>query len=125
MLQPWLKPPDGARRMTPAMRSICSRGIGSDRKARCIRRRRRMSRSSMGTRYIVGGMTRFEGKTALVTGGAKGIGAATARRLASEGATVVVADFDEATAQATAEEVGGHAVGCDVTKLEDVEADVD
>ena len=55
-------------------------------------------------------MTRFEGKTAVVTGGAKGIGAATARRLASEGATVVVADFDEDGAKQTAAEIGGHAV---------------
>jgi 3-oxoacyl-[acyl-carrier protein] reductase len=70
-------------------------------------------------------MTRFEGKTALVTGGAKGIGAATAKRLASEGATVVVADFDEAAAQETAQEVGGQAVRCDVTKREDVEAAVE
>ena len=69
-------------------------------------------------------MTRFQGKTAVVTGGAKGIGAATARRLASEGATVVVADFDEAAAQETAQEIGGHAVRCDVTKLDDVEAAV-
>ena len=75
--------------------------------------------------YTVGTMTRFEGKTAVVTGGAKGIGAATARRLASEGATVVVADFDEEGAQRTAEEIGGHAVRCDVTKLADVEAAVD
>jgi 3-oxoacyl-[acyl-carrier protein] reductase len=66
-------------------------------------------------------MTRFEGKTAVVTGGAKGIGAATARRLASEGATVVVADFDEAAARATASEIGGHAVRCDVTKRDEVE----
>jgi 3-oxoacyl-[acyl-carrier protein] reductase len=70
-------------------------------------------------------MNRFEGKTALVTGGAKGIGAATAKRLASEGATVVVADFDEAAAQQTAQEIGGHAVRCDVTKREDVEAAVE
>jgi 3-oxoacyl-[acyl-carrier protein] reductase len=69
-------------------------------------------------------MTRFQGKTALVTGGANGIGAATAARLASEGATVVVADFDEQSAQEIAKEIGGHAVRCDVTKLEDVEAAV-
>ena len=68
---------------------------------------------------------RFQGKTVLVTGGAKGIGAATAKRFASEGATVVVADFDEATAQATATEIGGHAVRCDVTKRDDVEAAVE
>ena len=60
-----------------------------------------------------------------MTGGAKGIGAATAKRLAAEGATVVVADFDEAAAQETAKEIGGEAVRCDVTKREDVEAAVE
>ena len=70
-------------------------------------------------------MTRFQGTTAVVTGGAKGIGAATAKRLAAEGAIVVVADFDEEAAQRTAEEIGGHAVRCDVTRLEDVEAAVE
>jgi 3-oxoacyl-[acyl-carrier protein] reductase len=69
-------------------------------------------------------MSRFEGAAALVTGGAKGIGAATAERLAAEGAQVVVADFDEAAAAETAERIGGRAVRCDVTSRGDVEAAV-
>jgi 3-oxoacyl-[acyl-carrier protein] reductase len=69
-------------------------------------------------------MSRFEGATAHVTGGAKGIGAATAERLAAEGAKVVVADFDEAAATETAERIGGRAVRCDVTSRSDVEAAV-
>ncbi len=53
-------------------------------------------------------------KTALVTGGASGIGQATARVLATRGAQVVVADVDESGARTTAEEVGGVSVGVDV-----------
>ncbi len=67
---------------------------------------------------------RFDGKTALVTGGANGIGAATARRLAEEGATVVIADFDEGAAKEIATALGGHAVRCDVNKRDDVEGAV-
>ena len=70
-------------------------------------------------------MSRFEGRAALVTGGARGIGAATADRLASEGAQVVVADFDEAAANETAQRIGGRAVRCDVTSRADVEAAVE
>jgi NAD(P)-dependent dehydrogenase (short-subunit alcohol dehydrogenase family) len=47
-------------------------------------------------------MNRFNGKVAIVAGGASGIGLASARRLASEGATVVVADLDLAAAEAAA-----------------------
>lgn len=49
---------------------------------------------------------RFRGKVAIVTGGANGIGAATVRRLASEGATVIVVDLDAERGQALASELG-------------------
>jgi len=55
-------------------------------------------------------MARVDGKVALVTGGGGGIGRATARRLADEGAAVVVTDLRAAEASATAEEIGGNAL---------------
>jgi 3-oxoacyl-[acyl-carrier protein] reductase len=67
---------------------------------------------------------RFSGKTVLITGAARGIGAATATRMASEGADVVIADFDLEAAEETAASIGGRAVKCDVTSREDVEAAV-
>jgi 2-hydroxycyclohexanecarboxyl-CoA dehydrogenase len=67
---------------------------------------------------------RLEGRTALVTGGASGIGAATARRLAAEGARVVVADLEEAKAEAVAGEIDGLPVHMDVAHVASVQAGV-
>ncbi|HWH45413.1 MAG TPA: SDR family oxidoreductase [Thermoleophilaceae bacterium] len=63
---------------------------------------------------------RLEGKTALVTGGASGIGAATCRRLAAEGARVVVADVQDDLAREIAGEVDGEAVSLDVTSRKSI-----
>lgn len=63
----------------------------------------------------------FEGKVAVITGGASGIGAASAREFARRGAKVVVADLNGAGAQDVAREVGGVGVACDVGKQGDVE----
>jgi NAD(P)-dependent dehydrogenase (short-subunit alcohol dehydrogenase family) len=69
-------------------------------------------------------VSRLAGKIALVTGAASGLGRATARALAAEGAVVVAADIDAPGARAVAEETGGHAVACDVSELEDNRAAV-
>jgi len=67
-------------------------------------------------------MQRLQDRVAVVTGGASGIGLATARRLAQEGAKVVVADLDEAAGPEVAAEVGGLFVRADVTSEDDVRA---
>jgi 2-hydroxycyclohexanecarboxyl-CoA dehydrogenase len=67
---------------------------------------------------------RLEGRIALVTGGASGIGAATARRLAAEGARVAVADLNEAGARSVASEIDGMPVVMDVTDVASVRAGV-
>lgn len=71
-------------------------------------------------------MARFDGKVALVTGAANGIGAAIATRLASEGARVAVADIDATAAAAKAAEIGdqARAVTMDVSERSAVEAGV-
>jgi 2-hydroxycyclohexanecarboxyl-CoA dehydrogenase len=67
---------------------------------------------------------RLEGRKALVTGGAGGIGAAIAARLAAEGAEVWVGDIDAEGAARVAAEIAGHAVELDVTEIESARAAV-
>ncbi|WP_319445070.1 MULTISPECIES: SDR family oxidoreductase [unclassified Mycobacterium] len=66
----------------------------------------------------------LEGKVALITGAGAGIGAGVARRFADEGARVVVAEFDEASGRAVADEVGGLFVATNVADRGQVEAAV-
>jgi meso-butanediol dehydrogenase / (S,S)-butanediol dehydrogenase / diacetyl reductase len=76
------------------------------------------------------GAKRFEGRVAIVTGAASGIGLATAKRLGSEGARVVLADISAQKAEAAAQEVkaagapDAWASACDVSQEAQVEATV-
>jgi NAD(P)-dependent dehydrogenase (short-subunit alcohol dehydrogenase family) len=64
---------------------------------------------------------RLNGKTALITGGSSGLGAAMARRFVAEGASVVIADIDDAGGEALAAELGAKAryIHLDVTQEAD------
>jgi NAD(P)-dependent dehydrogenase (short-subunit alcohol dehydrogenase family) len=66
----------------------------------------------------------IEGASALVAGGASGLGEATARRLSAGGARVTIADLNAEKGEALAEELGATFVACDVTEPEQVEAAV-
>ena len=63
---------------------------------------------------------RLEGRVSVITGGASGIGLATAKRLADEGSKVVIGDLDPITGAAAAELVGGLFVETDVTDADQV-----
>ncbi|MFC7491718.1 MULTISPECIES: 3-oxoacyl-ACP reductase [unclassified Knoellia] len=65
---------------------------------------------------------RLEGLVAVVTGGCSGIGLATVRRFAEEGAKVVIGDLDDTNGERIAQEVGGAYVHCDVTDKDQVDA---
>jgi len=67
----------------------------------------------------------LNGLTALVTGGAAGIGAGIAERLAAEGMHVVIADLDDRQGPITAERVGGSFLRTDLANRADVHAAVD
>ncbi|HTW09369.1 MAG TPA: 3-oxoacyl-ACP reductase [Acidimicrobiales bacterium] len=67
-----------------------------------------------------GACRRLVGRVAVVTGGASGIGLASARRLAAEGAHVVIGDTDPEAGNAAADEVGGTFVAADVADAGDV-----
>ncbi|HKX39823.1 MAG TPA: SDR family NAD(P)-dependent oxidoreductase [Burkholderiaceae bacterium] len=65
---------------------------------------------------------KIQGQPALVTGGASGLGAQTARELARRGAKVAVLDRNADGAQAVAKEIGGIGIGCDITSPDSVVA---
>jgi NAD(P)-dependent dehydrogenase (short-subunit alcohol dehydrogenase family) len=67
----------------------------------------------------------IQGQPALVTGGGSGLGEATARELARQGAKVAVLDVNLANAQRVAAEIGGIGLACDITDTASLQAALD
>ena len=67
----------------------------------------------------------IQGQAALVTGGASGLGEATARALTAQGAKVAVLDRNAELAEKVASEIGGVACPCDITDAASVQAAID
>jgi NAD(P)-dependent dehydrogenase (short-subunit alcohol dehydrogenase family) len=67
---------------------------------------------------------RLDGHSAIVTGGASGLGAATAQRLARAGCRVAVLDINQSAAEASAQQIGGIGIVCDVADAASAEAAV-
>ena len=65
---------------------------------------------------------KIQGQAAIVTGGASGLGAQTARELARRGAKVAVLDRNDEGAKAVAAEIGGIGIGCDITSTDSLVA---
>ncbi|HUQ90243.1 MAG TPA: 3-hydroxyacyl-CoA dehydrogenase [Bryobacteraceae bacterium] len=68
---------------------------------------------------------KIQGKTAIITGGGSGLGAATARMIAAAGGNVLVIDRQESAARLVAGELGGISSGADVTSPEQMEAAIE
>jgi NAD(P)-dependent dehydrogenase (short-subunit alcohol dehydrogenase family) len=67
------------------------------------------------------GMQRLRDRVAVITGAGSGIGLASARRMAAEGAVIVAVDIDEAAGKAVAEQTGGTFIAADVSSEDDVQ----
>ena len=65
---------------------------------------------------------RLDGRVAVITGGCSGIGLATVRRFAEEGAQIVIGDLDDARGKEIVDGIAGLFVHCDVTSKDDVDA---
>jgi NAD(P)-dependent dehydrogenase (short-subunit alcohol dehydrogenase family) len=66
----------------------------------------------------------IKGQAAIVTGGASGLGAATARALAAAGAKVAVFDLNEAGAASVAKDIAGIGIACDVAASDGAKAGI-